>query len=155
MATVKKLIRSAKKRGYVTHDQINSVLPSEEVSSEQIEDVLADVVDTEKATADEEQQREEPDEKPESKGGELTEVHQMVSRSRWSLHGKFPAKREINREFCSFQASGAILASNRQAYSKACNGIPYATEQGIFKRVSGKIFQGTGNFHPKCFDFEF
>jgi Sigma-70 factor, region 1.1 len=37
---VKELIRSAKKRGYVTHDQINSVLPSEEVNSEQIEDVL-------------------------------------------------------------------------------------------------------------------
>ena len=31
---VKKLIRSAKKRGYVTHDQINSVLPSEEVNSQ-------------------------------------------------------------------------------------------------------------------------
>ena len=27
-AAVKKLIRTAKKRGYVTHDQINSVLPS-------------------------------------------------------------------------------------------------------------------------------
>ena len=40
-AAVKKLIRTAKKRGYVTHDQINSVLHSEEVSSEQIEDVLA------------------------------------------------------------------------------------------------------------------
>src|SRR5256885_14494614 len=40
-AAVKKLIRSAKKRGYVTHDQINSVLPSEKVNSEQIEDVLA------------------------------------------------------------------------------------------------------------------
>ena len=35
------LIRSAEKRGYVTHDQINSVLPSEEVNSKQIEDVLA------------------------------------------------------------------------------------------------------------------
>src|SRR5262245_13491947 len=40
-AAIKELIRSAKKRGYVTHDQINSVLPSEEVNSEQIEDVLA------------------------------------------------------------------------------------------------------------------
>jgi RNA polymerase primary sigma factor len=39
-AAVKKLIRSAKKRGYVTHDQINSVR-SEEVNSEQIEDLLA------------------------------------------------------------------------------------------------------------------
>src|SRR6516162_9655768 len=38
-AAVKKLIRSAKKRGYVTHNQINSL--SKEVNSEQIEDVLA------------------------------------------------------------------------------------------------------------------
>ncbi len=60
-AAVKKLIRTAKKRGYVTHDQINSVLPSEEVNSEQIEDVLAmfsemgvNVVETEEATDDEE-----------------------------------------------------------------------------------------------------
>jgi RNA polymerase primary sigma factor len=70
-AAVKKLIRSA---NYVTHDQINSVLPSEKVNSEQIEDVLADVVETEEATADEERQREEPDEEPESKGGELVVV---------------------------------------------------------------------------------
>ena len=74
-AAVKKLIRSA---NYVTHDQINSVLPSEEVNSEQIEDVLADVVETEETTADEERQREEPDEEPESKGGELVEVQQKV-----------------------------------------------------------------------------
>src|SRR5260370_40139986 len=40
-AAVKKLIRSAKKRGYVTHDQINSVFPSEEGNSEQIKDALA------------------------------------------------------------------------------------------------------------------
>ena len=40
-AAVKKLIRSAKKRGYVTHDQINALLSSEEVKSEQIDDILA------------------------------------------------------------------------------------------------------------------
>src|ERR1035437_7797346 len=34
-AAVKKLIRIAKKRGYVTHDQINELLSSEEVKSEQ------------------------------------------------------------------------------------------------------------------------
>jgi len=38
---VKKMIKVAKKRGYVTMDELNSVLPSEEVSSEQIEDILA------------------------------------------------------------------------------------------------------------------
>ena len=36
-AAGKKLIRSAKKRGYVTHNQINALLSSEEVKSEQIE----------------------------------------------------------------------------------------------------------------------
>src|ERR1700738_5117126 len=79
-AAVKKLIRTAKKRGYVTHDQINSVLPSEEVNSEQIEDVLAmfsemgvNVVETEEASDDEEA-REEADEEPEPEGGELVEV---------------------------------------------------------------------------------
>ncbi|MEX2128962.1 MAG: RNA polymerase sigma factor region1.1 domain-containing protein, partial [Xanthobacteraceae bacterium] len=38
---VKKMIKLAKKRGYVTYDQLNGVMPSEEVTSEQIEDVLA------------------------------------------------------------------------------------------------------------------
>jgi hypothetical protein len=27
------------------------------------------------------------------------------------------------------------------------SGIPCATEQGIFKRVSGKVFRRTGNWH--------
>ena len=84
-AAVKKLIRTAKKRGYVTHDQINSVLPSEEVNSEQIEDVLAmfsemgvNVVETEEATDDEEKEREEAEDEPETEGGELVEVQQKV-----------------------------------------------------------------------------
>jgi RNA polymerase primary sigma factor len=40
-AAVKKLIKSAKQRGYVTYEEINSVLPSDEVSSEKIEDTMA------------------------------------------------------------------------------------------------------------------
>ncbi len=39
--SVKKLLKSAKARGYVTLDQLNSVLPSEEVSPDQIEDTMA------------------------------------------------------------------------------------------------------------------
>jgi len=38
---VKRMIKLAKKRGYVTYEELNEVLPSEEVTSEQIEDVLA------------------------------------------------------------------------------------------------------------------
>ncbi len=39
--SVKKLLKVGKQRGYVTYDELNSVLPSEEVSSEQIEDTMA------------------------------------------------------------------------------------------------------------------
>src|SRR6266849_8755278 len=81
-AAVKKLIRTAKKRGYVTHEQIN--LLSKEVNSEQIEDVLAmfsemgvNVVETEEASEDEEQ-REEPEEEAEAESSELVEVQQNV-----------------------------------------------------------------------------
>src|SRR5690606_2945076 len=40
-AAVKKLIKVAKKRGYVTYEELNAVLPSDEVSSEQIEDFMS------------------------------------------------------------------------------------------------------------------
>jgi RNA polymerase primary sigma factor len=42
---VKRLLKSAKAKGYVTLDQLNSVLPSEEVSSDQIEDLYATLSD--------------------------------------------------------------------------------------------------------------
>ena len=77
-AAVKKMIKQAKKRGYVTYEQLNAVMPSEEVTSEKIEDVLAmmnemgiNVVETEEADSDDEEGQEEEDE---SEGGDLVEV---------------------------------------------------------------------------------
>ncbi|MBF9045280.1 RNA polymerase sigma factor RpoD [Rhodobacterales bacterium HKCCE4037] len=40
-AAVKKMIADARARGYITYDQLNTVLPPEQVSSEQIEDVMS------------------------------------------------------------------------------------------------------------------
>jgi RNA polymerase primary sigma factor len=40
-ATVKKFIKSAKARGFVTYDELNKVLPSDQNSSEQIEDIMS------------------------------------------------------------------------------------------------------------------
>ncbi len=40
-AAVKKMIKLAKKRGFVTYDELNAVLPSDQVASEQIEDTMA------------------------------------------------------------------------------------------------------------------
>src|SRR5579883_2382678 len=69
-AAVKKMIKQAKKRGYVTYEQLNAVMPSEEVTSEKIEDVLAmmnemgiNVVETEEA-----------DNEDDEEGGDLVEV---------------------------------------------------------------------------------
>src|SRR5215471_10060771 len=81
-AAVRKMIKVAKKRGYVTYESLNAVLPSEEVTSEQIEDILAmlnemgiNVVEQEEAET-EENQSEEPREEPEEEEpeGELVEV---------------------------------------------------------------------------------
>ncbi|WP_116132012.1 RNA polymerase sigma factor RpoD [Tropicimonas sp. IMCC34043] len=38
---VKKMIADARERGYITYDQLNQVLPPDQVSSEQIEDVMS------------------------------------------------------------------------------------------------------------------
>jgi RNA polymerase primary sigma factor len=40
-AAVKKMIADARERGYITYEQLNTVLPPEQVSSEQIEDVMS------------------------------------------------------------------------------------------------------------------
>src|SRR3954454_23157381 len=76
---VKKMIKAAKKRGYVTMDELNSVLPSEEVTSEQIEDTMAMlsdmginvVEDDEQEDGEQEAAEEEPEE--EAEGRELVE----------------------------------------------------------------------------------
>ncbi|KFL26674.1 RNA polymerase sigma factor RpoD [Devosia sp. 17-2-E-8] len=66
-AAVKKLIKVAKKRGYVTYEELNSVLPSEEVSSEQIEDIMAMFSDMGINVVDEDEVEEaEPDTEEES-----------------------------------------------------------------------------------------
>ncbi len=58
-AAVKKMIKAAKKRGYVTFDALNAVLPSDSTSPEQIEDIMAmlsemgiNVVETEDAESE-------------------------------------------------------------------------------------------------------
>ena len=95
---MKELIRSAKKRGYVTHDQINALLSSEEVNSEQIESILAkfsemgiNVVETKEARLEEEvETREEREEETEGES-ELVEIGQHAAPAKSG--GKEPAER--------------------------------------------------------------
>jgi len=68
-AAVKRMIADAKERGYITYDQLNSVMPPEQVSSEQIEDVMSmlsemgiNIIENEEG------------EEAEAEGGELVET---------------------------------------------------------------------------------
>src|ERR1700676_3990015 len=79
-AAVKRMLKVAKKRGWVTQEELNAVLPSEEISSDQIEDMNAmlsemgiNVVDTEDAEEAEKEPAESADDE-ESEGGELVEA---------------------------------------------------------------------------------
>ncbi len=67
-AAVKKLIKTAKRRGWVTHDELNEVMPSEEVSSEQIEDMMAMLNEMGINVVDQEEQ----EEQEETESRELT-----------------------------------------------------------------------------------
>ena len=58
---------------------------------------------------------------------------------------KFPANREKYREFCRNGRSGPISASSQRVNSIGFSRIHYATEQGIFKRVSGHFLGISGN----------
>ena len=82
-AAVKRMLKAAKKRGWVTQDELNAVLPSEEISSDQIEDMNAmlsemgiNVVDNEDA---EEAEKESGEDEEESEGGEIVEASRSTA----------------------------------------------------------------------------
>jgi RNA polymerase primary sigma factor len=72
-AAVKKLIKVAKKRGYVTYEELNAVMPSEEVTSEQIEDIMAMFSDMGINVVDEDEVEEAEPESAEEESTELAE----------------------------------------------------------------------------------
>ncbi|MBZ0165114.1 MAG: RNA polymerase sigma factor RpoD [Notoacmeibacter sp.] len=63
-SAVKKMIKTAKKRGYVTMDELNAVLPSEEVTSEQIEDTMSMLSDMGITVVEDDDRNDEDSEKP-------------------------------------------------------------------------------------------
>jgi len=75
-AAVKKFIKTAKARGFVTLDALNAVLPSEEVSPDQIEDTMSMLSDMGITVVE----SEEPDEAP-AQDGEDAEEEEPTSRA--------------------------------------------------------------------------
>src|SRR6187431_411120 len=64
-ASLKKLVARAKKRGFITIDELNEALPQDQMASEQIEDVMSaindmgiNVVENDEASDDDEDKQE-------------------------------------------------------------------------------------------------
>jgi RNA polymerase primary sigma factor len=75
--SVKRMIKAAKKRGYVTNEELNEVLPSDQTDPDKIEDIMAmlnemgiNVVDAEEAEADGDRAEEDDEEE----GGDVVET---------------------------------------------------------------------------------
>jgi len=83
-ASIKKLIARAKKRGYITYDELNDALPQDQMSSERIEDVMASlsemginlIENDEPAEEGAEPARaaDDDEDEPEAEGGDITAV---------------------------------------------------------------------------------
>ncbi len=75
-AAVKKMIKQAKKRGFVTFDQLNEVLPSDTTSPEQIEDIMSMLSDMgiNVTEADDDAEEEKQEDADDDTDNELVEV---------------------------------------------------------------------------------
>jgi len=119
-AAVNALVRTAKKRGYVTHDQINALLASEEVNSEQIESILAkfsevgiNVVETKEARLEEEvETREEPEEEENEGENQSVEIQQRSALAKSGA--KEPAERTDDPVRMYLREMGSVELLSRE-----------------------------------------
>ena len=84
-AAVRAMIKRAKKRGYITIDELNEVMPAQSFTSDQIEDMNAmlnemgvNVVDSEEVADEAEGEGGAAEEAEEAEGGEVTESQQRA-----------------------------------------------------------------------------
>ena len=64
---VKKVLKRAQKRGFITHDEVNAMLPADEITSDQIEDVMSQISEMGIAVV-------ESEEEAEAEGKALTKI---------------------------------------------------------------------------------
>jgi RNA polymerase primary sigma factor len=119
-AAVKKMIKAAKKRGYVTYEQLNAVMPSEEVTSEQIEDTLSmlsemgiNVVENEDNESEEGEEKatDEMDDDDDDTGNELVE---SKSKSLATAEKKEPSERTDDPVRMYLREMGSVELLSRE-----------------------------------------
>ncbi|WP_027168198.1 RNA polymerase sigma factor RpoD [Mesorhizobium sp. WSM3224] len=88
---VKKMIKAAKKRGYVTLDELNAVLPSEETDPDRIEDINAMLSDMGINVVEDDEQGEETEAEP---AGDSEEDANELAEQTGTAVAATPAKKE-------------------------------------------------------------
>ena len=141
-AAVKKFIKTAKARGYVTLDELNAVLPSEEVSPDQIEDTMSMLSDMGITVVE----SEDPDEAaaPQDVGGaaEEEEPRAAPSPSRPPACRPSQGPRRADRAHRRSRAhvparhglGGAAVARGRDRHRQAHRGRPRGDDRGPVRK---------------------
>jgi len=119
-AGVKKMIKAAKKRGFVTFDALNAVLPSDSTSPEQIEDIMAmlnemgiNVVETEDTDSEDSEEKgaDDRDDDEEDTGSELVEAK---SKSLATTEKKEPSERTDDPVRMYLREMGSVELLSRE-----------------------------------------
>ncbi|HEY4987995.1 MAG TPA: RNA polymerase sigma factor RpoD [Bradyrhizobium sp.] len=120
-AAVKKMIKAAKKRGFVTFDALNAVLPSESTSPEQIEDIMAmlsemgiNVVETEDAEGEEGETEKAADEHDDDEEDTGTEVVETKAKSLAVAEKKEPSERTDDPVRMYLREMGSVELLSRE-----------------------------------------
>jgi RNA polymerase primary sigma factor len=80
-ASVKKLLAKAKRRGYLTYDELNEALPQDQMSSEQIEDVMSAINDMGVQIVESDEAGEDGDEREEEEVETIDNISETDPRS--------------------------------------------------------------------------
>jgi RNA polymerase primary sigma factor len=120
-AGVKKMIKAAKKRGFVTFDALNAVLPSESTSPEQIEDIMSmlsemgiNVVETEDAEGEEGETEKAADEHDDDEEDTGTEVVEAKTKSLAVAEKKEPSERTDDPVRMYLREMGSVELLSRE-----------------------------------------
>ena len=136
-AAVKKMIKQAKKRGFVTFDQLNEVLPSDTTSPEQIEDIMSmlsdmgiNVSEAEDADSEEETKEEAEDETD----NELVEVTAEGRHRGQEIRARRAHRRSRPHVSARDGHGRTAVARGRNRHRQAHRGRPRGDDRGPVRK---------------------
>ncbi|MPR13048.1 RNA polymerase sigma factor region1.1 domain-containing protein, partial [Microvirga tunisiensis] len=108
-AALRQMLKLAKQRGYVTHAELSNVLPSEDFSSEQIEDVLSQLSQQGINVVESEETEEEA-----ADGGDLVEASETRAVAVFETTTKEPADRTDDPVRMYLREMGSVQLLSRE-----------------------------------------